>query len=200
MLGESPPWYCLQHPHTRHCVLTWSICSTCFDPDSKQVLSLMCKNVFPAYMSVYHVCEVLREFRRGHEIPWNWNYRCLWTTTRVLEPEPGPSKRATSFLYCWAMSSALPVLFITEHCYCPFYSLGNPVRCRSSKLMLNASPDHVMRMWGGLCGSSLTKWVYHFVPASRKWSGVESGLFPFHSLAFVCWHFKSEYLKNGVYT
>lgn len=29
-------------------------------------------------LAVYHMCLMLMKVRRGHWIPWNWNYRWLW--------------------------------------------------------------------------------------------------------------------------
>ena len=43
--------------------------------------------------------------RRGHRIPWNWSYRQLWATTRVLGP--GSSVRAAGALTHRVLSVAL---------------------------------------------------------------------------------------------
>ena len=53
---------------------------------------------------------VIPEVRRGHQIPWNWNYRWLWATMWVLGIKPGGSGRAASALNHWAN---FPVLFLT---------------------------------------------------------------------------------------
>ena len=57
-------------------------------------------------MNVYALCirpvptEVRRgEVRRGHRIIWNWSYRWLWATLRVLGVEPWSSEGAARCSY-----------------------------------------------------------------------------------------------------
>lgn len=40
---------------------------------------IMCMDVLPASMSLYHVCTLPVKVRIGHQI-WNWNYRWLYIT------------------------------------------------------------------------------------------------------------------------
>lgn len=51
-----------------------------------------------AWMCVWalHVCLVPMEVRRGYQIPWNWSYRYLWTTTWVMVPKSESSAGATN--------------------------------------------------------------------------------------------------------
>lgn len=48
----------------------------------------MCVGALPVYMSIH------MEDRWGHQVSWDWNYRCLWGTMWVLAVEPGSSERA----------------------------------------------------------------------------------------------------------
>lgn len=49
-----------------------------------------------------HVIDVVpMEARRGHGVPWNWGYGCLWRTTRVPRISLGPLREQ-------------PVLWATE--------------------------------------------------------------------------------------
>jgi hypothetical protein len=43
-------------------------------------------------------------------LPWNWEYRGLWTTRWVLQTKPGSSARAVSALNHWASCLSSPTL------------------------------------------------------------------------------------------
>lgn len=55
---------------------------------------------------VLHVFLVSMEVRRGYQIPWNWNYRILWTTMLELATKSGSFARTTRAPNSWATSSA----------------------------------------------------------------------------------------------
>ena len=50
--------------------------------------------VLPVSMSMSHIHMYLvpAEFRTGHHIPWNWSWRCLWTSCRCYKSNPGLMK------------------------------------------------------------------------------------------------------------
>ena len=41
-------------------------------------------SILPGCISVHHVCAVLTEDRRGHQIPWSWSYRVFVVFCFVL--------------------------------------------------------------------------------------------------------------------
>jgi hypothetical protein len=53
----------------------------------------MCVDV-SMYMTMYHMCAVPVEARRGHPIPWKWSSKHLWATMWVLGTEPQSSAKA----------------------------------------------------------------------------------------------------------
>lgn len=53
-----------------------------------------------ACMSVYHVCTVPKETRRGHQIPWDWSYRRLLAIMWVRGIRPESSGRAACVFHC----------------------------------------------------------------------------------------------------
>lgn len=62
-------------------------------------LFLTLKTLFRVYgcfactcVCVPYVCLVCAEARKGHTVPWKWNYRCLWTGMWVL----------WKTIHCWA--------------------------------------------------------------------------------------------------
>lgn len=45
--------------------------------------------VLPSFMYAHHMCAVLSEVRRGHQIPWYWSYRCWGLNSQCsLTTEP----------------------------------------------------------------------------------------------------------------
>ena len=58
----------------------------------------------------FSLCALL--FGHGCQVPWNWNYRELWTAVWVLGIEPRSSGRAVSALNCWAISPAQGICFL----------------------------------------------------------------------------------------
>lgn len=67
----------------------------------------MCTGVWPASMSEGHVQAVPAKARKWHWISWNWYYRQLWATTRMLGTKLRSSSRAARTLKCWVSSPAL---------------------------------------------------------------------------------------------
>lgn len=53
-----------------------------------------------------HACLVPAEVRRGLPITWNWNYRCLWGTTWLLQTKLRSSVKGTSVLNHWVLTPA----------------------------------------------------------------------------------------------
>lgn len=63
------------------------------------------------YDSILCACLVSMEVRRGHWIPWDFNYRQVWAAMWLLGIEPGSSERVASVLISWATSPVLGVVF-----------------------------------------------------------------------------------------
>lgn len=55
------------------------------------------------YMYVPCTCLVPMETKGGHQMPWNWSYRCLWTIMWILRIEPESSAREKGALRRWAL-------------------------------------------------------------------------------------------------
>ena len=67
---------------------------------------ILCEYLFSCmYVCTSCSCLVPAEVSRGYWRSWNWNYEGLWDVTWVLETEPSPSARVTSY---WVISSASP--------------------------------------------------------------------------------------------
>ena len=69
--------------------------NSCFKNRILTFLSIfMYIGVLPVSMSVSHIHMYLvpAEFRTGHHIPWNWSWRCLWTSCRCYKSNPGLMK------------------------------------------------------------------------------------------------------------
>lgn len=56
----------------------------------------VCVCVTYIYVYTLTMCLVSRGGQKGHQIPLNWSYRWLWSTLRVLGPEPRSCQRAAS--------------------------------------------------------------------------------------------------------
>lgn len=84
--------------------------------------------VFPACISVTHMCVVPTEDRRGHWTLWNWNYRWLLGTMWMLGTKLGSSARATKALnLLWAISPASTFLSLSVSlslCVCVSVCIG----------------------------------------------------------------------------
>ena len=52
-------------------------------------------DVLLAYMPVHRMCAVPMETRRGCQVLWNWSYRRLSATMRVLGIEPRSSRKSS---------------------------------------------------------------------------------------------------------
>ena len=52
-------------------------------------------------------CLVPTEAKRVRKIPWNWSYRWLWATMRVLGTEPRSSGKEARAFNGWVISPAL---------------------------------------------------------------------------------------------
>ena len=59
------------------------------------------------YVCVLLSCMVPINTRRGHQIPWNWNYGWLGATIWVLGIEATLAGRAASVIYDQTISSGL---------------------------------------------------------------------------------------------
>lgn len=71
----------------------------------------MCMFVLPGCISVYHMCTVITEDRRGHWLPLDWSYRLLWMAMWMLSIKPESCRRATCALNHWCISPALYYYF-----------------------------------------------------------------------------------------
>lgn len=107
---HAPPHYLAINPSSTHS-LFFSFLLSFIPPLLKYLLCFMCTSVLPECLSVCvpHTWLVLMEFRGGgeHQIPWNWNYECLWATTLVLGTKPCSSASTTSVGH---LSSSLTLL------------------------------------------------------------------------------------------
>ena len=84
----------------------------CFSMDTERIYVLkLINDLFYTYISVLleymSVHQVPTPIRRGQWIPWDWNYRWLWTVLWVTGTKLKSSGRAASALNCWALSPAL---------------------------------------------------------------------------------------------
>lgn len=66
----------------------------------------------PVCISVYHLCALFMEARRGHRVFWNWSYRPLLDAMWVLGVEPGSSGGVASALN--SEPCLQPLLFLRE--------------------------------------------------------------------------------------
>ena len=60
-----------------------------------------------SWLFIYHIHALSAETKRGHCMPWNWNYRQLWASMRMLGIEPRFSGRAASALTAKPLSQSL---------------------------------------------------------------------------------------------
>lgn len=58
------------------------------------------------YVYTSYACPVPREIRKGHQIPYNWNYKWSWAAMLSPRTKLCSSARTTNFLTCWAISPA----------------------------------------------------------------------------------------------
>lgn len=66
----------------------------------------MCRGVFLAVcVSVHQVHTVSLEARKGHRIPWDWSYKCLWGVMNWIHVH----WRAACPPHHWAISPALDI-------------------------------------------------------------------------------------------
>lgn len=74
---------------------------------------------------ILYSCLVLMEVRRGQQIPWNGNYCCLWSITRVLGTEFRSPTIVLNAVNCWSIFpySALVVfhLFVLLCCFVLYF-------------------------------------------------------------------------------
>lgn len=71
--------------------------------------SLLCQHTWLRTMCVTR-CP--RRWEKEHQIPWNWNYKELWTTMWDLGIEPGSSVKTINDLNCWAVSPIPRMIFL----------------------------------------------------------------------------------------
>ena len=109
--SQSPPFILLQIPgielrlsSATSTFTHWAI-SLVYNSFLDICLFLFCVEVFCLHVCVCTMCMHRPQRPRGHQISWNWNYRCLWTTTQVLGIESKSSGRAYS-----AFNTELPLL------------------------------------------------------------------------------------------
>jgi hypothetical protein len=74
----------------------------------------MCMSVWPACMSVHHMCVVSMG---RHRSPENWSHRQLCTAVWVLAPEPRSFARAASALLMWDIPSAPKIICFSRYFY-----------------------------------------------------------------------------------
>lgn len=65
-------------------------------------------------MFVYHMHVMPSEARRGHQIPWAWSCRWLWTELWALGTKLRSSVRAANILSHWAIPLASEIDLLTE--------------------------------------------------------------------------------------
>ena len=117
------------------------------------IIFFMYVGVLPALMSIHHMCAVPMTAGKGHQKPWNSNYRQLWVPGWVLRIEPGSSGRAATVFNQRAISLA------------PTHHFLMVMGSRKARLTLLALGRWV---WAVQEGS----WVSHREQASRQHSSV----------------------------
>lgn len=91
-----------------------------------------------------NMCLVPEAARRGHQIPCNWSYSYLWTTTWVLGLRSNAG--AASVLICWATTSTLSLFFRDRISLCRLgwpWTQSNPPASVSWVLGLQVWSQHI---------------------------------------------------------
>lgn len=68
--------------------------------------------------------------RIGYEFAQNWSYWCFYATVRMLRTESTSSRKATSTLNCWDISSATWPCFVTLFAYLSMKEKNDTKRSR----------------------------------------------------------------------
>jgi hypothetical protein len=103
---QEPPWEFSECPMTGTLLTSQSLRVGVLTSVSFKILLLYVYECFTSCAYTMGVTGTL-----GSWISWNWNYRWLWTAVWMLGIEPWSCRRATSSLFCWAISSGPTSVF-----------------------------------------------------------------------------------------
>lgn len=112
-----------------------SFCSLCDDPWvlSLGVVLYMLKFYLyvclPTCVSVYHMCVVPMEARKGHLIFWNWSYQSCELPRRCQHQAWSSARAVKSFLICWIISPAHSCIWRQSHVLWPNLTLNSRSSC-----------------------------------------------------------------------